>query len=162
MSFILNSLEGLLNLTPAEQATVEAAEPTLAKWATMLNAQWGTIEDLLHWLFRSQAVVNRLVADGKTLGPIVQDVLTGNDNLFEAGSAMGAVNDVKAVLNANPTLLNALHVDYNKLAPLIAQIEADMQKKEMQDAVALLQVKMSAQGVKAHHLLEHIIKEHIA
>ena len=161
MSFILDTLENMLSLSPTEKATFAAAQPTLAKWVTLLNAQWDTLQDLLNWLFRSQPVVNRLLTDGKVLGPIVQDVLTDTDNIMEAPTAMNMVNDVKAVINANPVLLAALNKDWAKLQPLVAQVQGDLQKPEIQAALALLQTKMGAQGVKMHQVLEHVIKEYI-
>lgn len=160
MSFMLDTLENILSLSPEEKATVQAALPTLAKWVTMLNAQWETIQDLMNWTFRSQPVMNRLIADGKVLGPIVQDVLTGSDNIMEAGTAMSMVNDVKSVVNANPVLIAALTKDYNKLAPLIMQIQGDLQKPEIRDAMVLLQARMNAKGVKAHQVFEQVIEEH--
>lgn len=158
MSFILDTLESMLKLSPDEKATVAAAQPTLAKWATMLNAQWDTIQDLLNWLFRSQPVVNRLVGDGKVLGPIVQDVLTDVDNIMEAPTAMSMVDDIKKVIAANPVLIAALNKDYSKLLPLITQIQGDVQKPEIKAALTLLQTKMGAQGVKVHQVFEHLVK----
>ena len=151
----------MLSLSPTEKATFAAAQPTLAKWVTLLNAQWDTLQDLLNWLFRSQPVVNRLLTDGKVLGPIVQDVLTDVDNIMEAPPAMNMVNDIKAVIAANPVLIKALTADYAKLQPLVAQVQGDLQKPEIQAALALLQTKMGAKGVKAHQVFEHVMRQHI-
>ena len=157
MSYFLDAAEDLLKLTAAEKATVNAALPTVAVWVKMLNQQWGTLQDAVNWLTASKAVATRLLTDGKALGPVVEDVLTGNASVFEVGGAMGAVNDAKAVIAANPKLIAALTADYQKLAPLIAQIETDSKKPEIQAAFNLLQTKMGQTNTTLHAIATHVL-----
>jgi hypothetical protein len=117
----------------------------LLKWVTMLNAQWGAIEDGLHWLFRTQPVVDRVVADGKVLGPIVQDMLSDTDN---ARGRPGAARSTTSRRSPLPSSADqGASSDYAKLQPLINQVQSDMQKPEIKAAVALLQAKLGAHNV---------------
>lgn len=159
MSFILDTVENLLKLTDAEKATVNAALPAVAVWVKMLNQQWDTLQNAISWLTASRAVAYRLIDDGKKLGPIVEDILTGGASIFEAGGAMGAFNDAKGVIAANPKLVAALTLDYQKLAPLIAQIESDFGKPEIQAAWNLLQNKMGQHNVSMSMLMAGVLNK---
>lgn len=153
MSFILDTLERVLGLSDAEKATVNAALPTLAKWVTLLNGQWDTLSDAVGWIAAGKPVALRLLSDGKTLGPIAQDVLSGGGSIFDAGTAMSAINDAKATISANPKLINALTTDYTKLAPLIAQIEGDLPKPEVQAFITLIKSKLQQNNTSVHQVL---------
>jgi hypothetical protein len=158
MSYILDTAEDLLKLTAAEKATVNAALPTVAVWVKMLNLQWGTLQDAVNWLTASKAVASQLITDGKALGPVAEDVLTDNASIFEVGGAYGAFNDAKSVIAANPKLIAALTADYQKLAPLIAQIESDFKKPEVQAAWDVLQAKMGQHNISMPMLAAEVLK----
>lgn len=153
MSFLLDTMESVLKLSAADKATVDAALPTLHNWAHLLNQQWDTLLDAVTWLSSGNGrVVTRLLTNGKALGPIAEEVLGGGGSVFEAGTAYSAINDAKWVITNNPKTVAALTADYNKLAPLVAQIQSDLAKPEVQVLVNLVQAKMAEHGVSAHAL----------
>jgi hypothetical protein len=156
---LLDMLEGMLNLSDDDKATVNAAAPYVANWLDELNKQWGTLSNLIANLAASKPIVDRLINDGQQLAPIVSNVLKGGGSMFDAGPAMSAYNDAKAVIAANPKLVAGLQRDYQWLAPLIAQVESDMKRPEVQAAVELLQRKMGQQNVSMEHLMRGVLKE---
>lgn len=152
MSFLLDTLEDTLHLSDGDKAVINAALPTLHNWARLLNPEWDTLDDAVGWLCSSNAkgVAQRLLKSLRTLGPIAEDVLGGGGNLFEAGPAVGAVNDFKATVEGNPKMAAALTVDFNRLAPLVAQIYNDSSKPELHACVRLLQAKIEQHNVPVH------------
>jgi len=156
---MLDMLEGFLGLSDAEKNTVAAAAPTIDKWVTGLNGHWDTLQNAVGWLTNSRALAERLIQDGKVLAPIVHTALTGGGGMFETGRAMDAVRDVKEVLAANPKFVNAMKIDYAKLAPLLNQIQNDLKKPEIRQALGLVQSKMAARNLDHGALLTAVVQE---
>ena len=157
MSFLLDTLEETLHLSDDDKATVNAALPTLHRWMYLLNQQWDTLADAVGWLAGSKQVVLNLLDNGRTLGPIAEEVLGGGGNIFETGTAYSVVNDAKTTINAHPKLVAALTADYYKLAPLIAQVQNDLYKPEVKACVLLIQAKMGQHNMPVHVVASRLI-----
>lgn len=152
MTFILDTLESKLGLTPEERAIIDPALPTIATWLHLLNAYWDTLQALFHHLAKAEPVLIRLIASAKIVGPIAEHLLSGGGGMLEGLSAMEPVQDIEAVIKANSYLTTSFTRDYTKIMPLVDKISADWPK--VQDAVGIIIVKMSHHNLSLSALMK--------
>jgi hypothetical protein len=128
MSFITDSAENLLHLTDAEKATVNAALPTLAEDVAAINAHQDQIRAAYALIVKSAPVVNHILDDWKTLGPVLHDILNGSASIFSLGGAISSAKDVEATVQANPWLVGEGEKLYAALLPLFVKLSTDYPK----------------------------------
>jgi hypothetical protein len=128
MSFLTETAEGLMNLSAEEKATVNAAFPTMTEDVAEINAHQDQLRASYALLVKAAPVVDRLLDDWKTLGPIMHDVLDGSGSMFTLGGAITSGKDIQATLATNPWLVGEVQKHYAQLAPLITKLSADLPK----------------------------------
>jgi hypothetical protein len=128
MSFITDAAEAMLHLTDAEKATVNAALPTLAEDVAAINTHQDSIRAAYALIVKAAPVVNHILDDWKTLGPVLQDILAGNGSIFSIGGAVSSAKDVQATITANPYVVTESQHLYALLLPLFVKLNADYPK----------------------------------
>jgi hypothetical protein len=128
MSFITDTAESMLHLTDAEKATVNAALPTLAEDVAAINAHQDSLRAAYALIVKGAPVVYRILEDYKTLGPVLQGILSGNGDIFSISGAVSSGKDIEATIAANPWLVSEMRHLYALLLPLAVKLNADLPK----------------------------------
>lgn len=151
MSFLINTLYGKLELTDAEQATVNKALPLVSKLLDGFDDHLVDIEAIVQLLIKNQAMQKQLVADWTIVGPNLSAAcIDGNVDLF---GILGAFNDAKSVIAANPTTVQNATVHYNNLVPVVNLAVTNW--PTIGPAVQIIMAAAHKSGVTADDMLSH-------
>jgi hypothetical protein len=126
MSFLIDTLYGILGLTDAEKAEVNLTLPYVKNALDLVDAHLDDVKAIQQLLITNKKPIAQLLADWAVVGPNLSSAtVDGPVDLF---GTMGAYNDVKAVIAANPKNVAAITALYNKLLPVINGLIADWPK----------------------------------
>jgi hypothetical protein len=122
-SFLIGTLYSTLGLTDAEQATVNAALPTIKTLLDAIDANVSVIGLIEQLQIKNQPLLNKILADWAVIGPNLSAAMVdGSVDLF---GTLGAYNDIKSSIAAKPKTVTAATAIYTQLSPLINQAIAD-------------------------------------
>lgn len=145
MAFLIDTLYSMLGLTDAEQATVNAALPSIKDLLDTVDAHLSDIKAFEQLLVVNKSPINQLLTDWGTIGPNLSAAIgDGNVDLFDT---MNAFNDAKNVVASNPKNVQAATDLYNKFVPLINQAIADW--PAIKPAVQVIIVAVQRRGLSA-------------
>lgn len=119
MSFALQTIYGLLKLSPADQKVCDAAMPAVHEVVVELNRDQDNVAAAYKLLVQSAPIVNRFFGDWKTAGPALEDVTGGGNDVFKLLGAMSAFKDIEATISANPKVVNSAQTLWGKFLPLV-------------------------------------------
>lgn len=123
MSFLIDTLYGFLGLTEAEKAVVNSSLPSIKDLLDAVDAHLDDVNTLEQLLITNKKPLKQLLADWAVVGPNLSAAcVDGSVDMF---GTLGAYNDVKAIIAANPKNVQAATVLFNKLVPVINQAIAD-------------------------------------
>src|ERR1700729_385188 len=125
-SFLISTLYSTLGLTVDEQTTVNAALPTISALLDVIDAHLADVTTAQRLLAANKAPIKKLLADVAVIGPnISASMVDGSVDLF---ATLGAYNDIKSVIAANPKNVAAATALFNDLLPVINQAITDWPK----------------------------------
>jgi hypothetical protein len=143
MSFLIDTMYNVLGLTADEQATVNAALPSIKDLLDTLDAHLDDIKAVEQLLVVNKMPINQLLTDWGVIGPnISASISDGQVDLFDT---MSAFNDAKSVIASNPKNVQAAEALYNKLVPAINQAVSDWPK--ISPAVQVIMVAAQRRNV---------------
>jgi hypothetical protein len=151
MSFLIDTLYGMLGLTDAEKATVNQSLPAIQNALDLVDAHLDDVKAMQQLLVTNKKPIAQLLADWAVIGPnLSASCVDGNVDLF---GTMGAYNDAKAVIAANPKNVAAVTAMYNKLLPVINGVIADWPK--IKPAVTVIMGAAHRGNVSLGDVMDH-------
>lgn len=154
MSLLINSIYGMLGLTDDEQATVNAALPTIKDLLDAVDANLGAINQFEQLQIKNQPFIKTVVSDWAIIGPNLSAAISGGSvNLFAIANAF---NDIKTQVAASSVAAQSATSLYNQLLPVINKGIADWPK--IAPAVQVLAGAISRSKMTVDTLLTAVSK----
>jgi hypothetical protein len=151
VSFIIDTLYGKLGLTTDQQAVVNAALPSIKDALDVVDAHLDDINTIEQLLVVNQVPIKQLLADWAVVGPnISSSIVDGPVDLF---GILGAYNDAKSTIAANPKNVQAITALFSKLMPVCYQLMADWPK--IKPAVQVIVNASQQGGVTVGNVMDH-------
>lgn len=156
MSLLIDTLYGILGLTDAEKAVVNSALPSIKDLLDAVDAHLDDVNTFEQLLITNKKPLKQLLVDWAVIGPNLSAAcVDGSVDMF---AILGAYNDVKTIMAANPKNVQAATMLFNKLVPVINQAIADW--PNIKPAIQVIMTAAHRSNVSLDDMLNNVVDLH--